>query len=165
MKRHVWAIILAAITGNVVITLYLIVQRSIADHLSLATCLLQLSQWDASNGYGPAAFSGGWAMAGIGQLMDIVVSLCWATLFTFFWVRYPALRRNTWAWGLAYGVVVMIVMLYVLVPIGHATPMRSSISNVIRVLVAHTVFFGLPLALVVAWCERSGERLRAKALT
>ena len=153
MSRHVQTIVLAAVAGDVAITLYLIVQRALSDHLSLTACLLQLMQWDASNAYGSTAFAGGWPMAGVGQLMDLVVSLGWAALFTLLYVLVAALRRHTWAWGLGYGVFVMVVMLYVLVPAGHATRMQDTVSNVVRVLVAHTVFFGLPIALVVAWSE------------
>jgi hypothetical protein len=160
MMQQLRAIVLAAVVGDVAITLYLIVVAAVAGHASIGMSLLRLMQWDASNGYGDAAFAGGWAMAGVGQLMDLVVSLVWASIFTALYLRFPVVRRNTWAWGLAFGVVVMVVMLYVLVPIGHARPMHNNSVNVVRVLIAHTVFFGLPIALVVARLVTAPLRLQ-----
>jgi|SRR5579863_166353 len=141
------SIVLSALAGDVAITAYLVIERAIASHVPLAQCLLELMQWDASNAYGVRAFAGGWATAGIGQLMDLVVSLGWATLFVLCWARFAALHRATWAWGLAYGVLVMIVMLYLVVPLGHAQRMDSTPAHILNVLIAHSLFFGLPLAM------------------
>jgi hypothetical protein len=150
MTSWLRTIVVAAIAGDVAITLYLIVERAVEAHIPLGTCLLQLMQWDASNAYGNRAFAGGWPAAGLGQLMDLVVSLAWASIFAWLWARFAFVRHATWAWGLAFGVAVMIVMLYIVVPLGHARAMHASLVNTVRVLVAHTVFFGLPVALVVA---------------
>ncbi len=56
----------------------------------------------------------------------------------------------------------MVVMLYAIVPLGRAVPMQSTPSHVINVLVAHTLFFGLPLAVTVqAVTKRSRLNLTA----
>jgi hypothetical protein len=149
VSRYAWAIIASAIAADVAITFFLIAVPMVTVHSPLSKNLLLLLQWDASNAYGAAAFSGGWAMAAMGQLFDIIVSIAWATFFLALWLRMPALRLHTWAWGLAYGAIVMVVMLYGLVPLGHAARMHDSASNIVRVLIAHTVFFGLPLSLVL----------------
>jgi hypothetical protein len=117
--------------------------------MPVMTCLQQLLQWDASNGYGAAAFDGGWPTAGIGLAMDTVVSLVWGFVFAWLYVSAPIVRQNVVVAGLCFGAIVMVVMLYVIVPIGHAVRMTSTISHVINVLVAHTVFFGLPIALTL----------------
>jgi hypothetical protein len=88
-------------------------------------------------------------MALIGLAMDFVVSLVWAALFTWLYIAFPTIRQNIAVTGLVFGVVVMVVMLYAIVPIGHATRMQSTVSHVVNVLIAHTVFFGLPVALTV----------------
>jgi hypothetical protein len=41
-------------------------------------------------------------------------------------------------------------------PVGHATRMHSTVAHVINVLVAHTIFFGLPLALTVDTLLKAG---------
>jgi hypothetical protein len=147
--RFVVASISAAIVGLVAITAYLVVERALADRLSIVLCLLQLLQWDASNAYGPPAFDGGWPTALVGLAMDLVVSLAWAALFTVLYLMLPTVRRYIAPAGLVFGAFVMVVMLYGIVPIGHATRMNSTPSHVVNVLVAHTLFFGLPLAIAI----------------
>lgn len=88
-------------------------------------------------------------MALIGLAMDVVVSLVWGAIYTALYVMFPFVRRNVVITGLVFGAVVMVTMLYAIVPIGHAVRMQSTVSHVINVLVAHTVFFGLPIALTV----------------
>lgn len=135
--------------GLIAITIYLVVERAVAEHLPIALCLRQLLQWDASNAFGVAAFAGGWRMALIGLGMDFVVSLVWALVFTALYLGAVGIRRNLVLAGLTFGAVVMVVMLYAVVPIGHAIRMESTPAHILNVLVAHTVFFGLPLALTV----------------
>jgi hypothetical protein len=147
--RFAGAIVAGAAVGLAAITIYLVVERAIAARLPLTLCLRELLQWDASNAYGLRAFDGGWPMALLGLAMDFVVSLAWAGAFTLLYTAVAAVPRNV-AWvGLAFGAVVMVVMLYAIVPLGHATRMEGTPAHVINVLVAHTLFFGLPLALTV----------------
>ncbi|HYL26481.1 MAG TPA: hypothetical protein VEW74_01535 [Candidatus Nitrosotalea sp.] len=148
-SRSIGTAAIAAIAGLIAITAYLVVERAVAEHLPIALCLRQLLQWDASNAYGVAAFAGGWTMAMIGFGMDLVVSLVWALLFTAIYLGVAGVRRNVVVAGLIFGAVVMVVMLYAVVPIGHAIRMPDSPAHVLNVLVAHTIFFGLPLALTV----------------
>jgi hypothetical protein len=148
-SRSIGTAVAAAIAGLVAITIYLVLERAAAEHLSIVLCLQQLLQWDASNAYGLHAFAGGWPMALIGLAMDFVVSLVWALVFTALYLAFAGLRRNIVLAGLAFGAVVMVVMLYAIVPIGHAMRMQNTPPHVLNVFVAHTVFFGLPLALTV----------------
>ncbi len=140
----------ASAAGLVAITVYLVVERSIATGISVVVATEQLLQWDASNGYGRAAFFGGWSLATIGLLMDAVVSTCWAALFVLLYIAVPQIRRNLTLYGLLFGALVMCMMIYIVVPIGHATPAPRTLASTINVLIAHTVFFGLPLAYVAA---------------
>jgi hypothetical protein len=155
-SRLIHAAVAAAIVGLTTITIYLVVERAFAERLSVVLGLQQLLQWDASNGYGRAAFEGGWPMALIGLAMDFVVSLAWAVAFTALYVAVPVVRRTVAPTGLVFGAVVMVVMIYAIVPIGHATQMHSTVARVINVLVAHTVFFGLPIALTVDAVLKAG---------
>jgi hypothetical protein len=147
--RFVGAVILAAIAGLIAITIYLVVERAIAEHLSPVLCLQQLLQWDASNAYGPKAFDGGWPMALAGLAMDCIVALCWAVVFTVLYVSFAAVRHNVVVSGLVFGAIVMLVMIFGVVPLGHAVHLQRTPAHVINVLVAHTIFFGLPVALAV----------------
>jgi hypothetical protein len=148
-SRFFGASTLAAVTGLVAITVYLVLERAIADRLSVVLCLQQLLQWDASNAYGRRAFSGGWSTAVLGFAMDFVVSFAWAASFTVLYGALPTIRKHIVAAGLVFGACVMVVMLYGIVPLGHATRMHDTASHVVNVLVAHTLFFGLPLAMTI----------------
>lgn len=152
----------AAVVGFAAITLYLVIERAVSARLPILLCLQQLLQWDASNAYGSAAFSGGWPTALIGLLMDFVVSLIWAALFTLLYETLTVVRRCLVPVGFCFGVVVMVVMLYGIVPLGHATQMHRTVSHVVNVLVAHTLFFGLPLALTVRAVLRPGTSRQLK---
>ena len=70
----------------------------------------------------------------------------------------PTVRRYIVPAGIVFGAVVMVVMLYAIVPLGHAARMQSTPPHVVNVLVAHTLFFGLPLAMTVQAATK-GKRL------
>ena len=147
--RFTKASVAGAIVGLIAITTYLVVERALANGLPLIQCLLQLLQWDASNGYGRVAFSGGWTMGVIGLAMDFLVSLAWGIVFTVLYNGVPWVSRNVVVAGFVFGAGVMAVMIFAIVPIGYAPRMHKTPSNLLNVLIAHTVFFGLPVALTV----------------
>jgi hypothetical protein len=100
---------------------------------------LLLFQWDASNIVGPVAFAGGWGSAALGLFFDFIVSWCWAAVFTLLYVTVPAIARPS-----------------------------SDPRSLFNAFIAHTVFFGVPVALVVAGiCRRAlaepHEGIRAPA--
>jgi hypothetical protein len=148
-SRFISASIGAAIAGLIGITVYLAVERCLVEHVRLVLSFLQLLQWDASNFYGAAAFQGGWGMALRGLGADFVVALIWALIFTALYEALPLVRRYPALSGLCYGVVVMIVMIFVVVPQGHAVRVPLSTPQLINILVAHALFFGLPVGMMV----------------
>lgn len=147
--RFIIPAIAGAIAGLIAITAYLVLERAIAERLPVVLCLQQLLQWDASNAYGRAAFAGGWPMALMGLAMDVVVAICWGVVFTTFYALSPSARRHVGISGLAFGAIVMMVMIFGIVPLGHAVQLQRTPGHIVNVLVAHTIFFGLPLALTV----------------
>lgn len=153
------AVFLASACGLVAITLYIVVERSIATGISLATGTEQLLQWDAANAFGVGAFSGGWSMAGAGLLMDAVVSACWAAVFAALYVNVALVRRYLVPSGIVYGALVMCVMIFAVVPIGHAPQPPRTLVSIGNTLVAHTLFFGLPVALAIR--QMMGDTLRS----
>ncbi|MBV9718259.1 MAG: hypothetical protein JOZ77_03010 [Candidatus Eremiobacteraeota bacterium] len=150
----------AAIVGLVTITVYLVLERAVAAHLPIALCLRELLQWDASNAYGVRAFNGGWPTAFVGLAMDFVVSFAWAVAFAALYVMLPIVRRYVVLAGLCFGALVMIAMLFVVVPLGHATQLEPTLSHLANVLVAHAIFFGVPVALTIEGEIRREARLR-----
>lgn len=143
------AVLAAGLAGNLAITIYLVVTRSLTVHLPASVSLQQLMQWDASNAFGAAAFNGGWPIAGMGFLMDEIVSTCWAIAFALIYLRSGWVRRQSVLAGLLFGIPVMVIMLFLIVPMGHAQAALHTPAQLSNVLIAHTVFFGLPVALVI----------------
>ncbi|HVA27629.1 MAG TPA: hypothetical protein VNF68_05585 [Candidatus Baltobacteraceae bacterium] len=109
---------------------------------------LLLFQWDDSNIVGASAFSGGWGAAALGFFFDFIVSIVWAACFVGLYRAFPAVRRSIVVAGLLFGAVVMLVMFLAIVPLGHAHR-PTSLPSLVDSFVAHTVFFGLPVALTV----------------
>jgi hypothetical protein len=156
MSSSFRAVLLGGIAGNLAISAYL----SIVLPLFFHTPAIVLFQWDDSNIVGAGAYNGGWASAALGFFFDFIVSWVWAFCFVTIYNTLPFARRSTAVSGLLLGVVVMLVMGYVVVPLGHAQRPSDSPAGLLDRLIAHTVFFGLPLALtvraVIGW--RSSER-------
>ncbi len=162
-SRFISASVGAAVAGLIAITVYLAVERCLVEHVPLGLSFLQLLQWDASNFYGRAAFAGGWNMALRGLGADFVVSLIWAAIFTMLYEALPLVRRYPAIMGLCFGVVVMVVMIFAVVPLGHAVRIPMSSVHALNILVAHTLFFGLPVAMMVDNSLAGGHFGRAAA--
>lgn len=141
------AVLLAGIAGNVAIGLYL----SFALPVFFGRSPLLLFQWDASNIVGAWAYAHGFGAAALGLLFDFIVSWCWAAGFVVLFLKLPPVREAPAISGLVFGVCVMAVMIFLVVPLGHAARPSTSPASLLDTLVAHTVFFGLPVALVVSW--------------
>jgi hypothetical protein len=138
--------ILAGVVGALAIDLYL----SITLPLLHVANGIQLSQWDASNLLGSDAFRGGLSTAAIGFSMHLCVSIAWGIVFAFAFSRIAWMRANPLIAGLIFGAVVMQVMAYLVVPLGHAPHSTPTFLHWFNNFIAHTLFFGVPVAWVVA---------------
>ena len=141
-------ILLAAIGGAVLIDLFLGIVVALRGGVAISRGLEALSQWDASNFLGAAAFHEGWRAAGFGFCCHLVVSTILATIFVITAKRWKAITRHATACGAIFGALVMFVMRYAVVPLGSAQEARYTLVTFLLTLVAHVVFFGLPVALV-----------------
>jgi hypothetical protein len=139
--------IVAGLIGGVLIESFL----AIANHANV----IQIWQFVASGVVGGVAFTSS-NYAVLGFAMHFAISIVWATIYT--WAALgplPTLARHPVVSGLLYGAVVMIGMDVLLIvkhvgPGGLPDPGSLFIS-----LIAHTVFFGLPVALFVGKTARS----------
>ncbi len=68
-----------------------------------------------------------------------------------------SVRRYVVAAGLVFGACVMVVMIYGIVPLGHATRMHGTVAHLLNVLIAHTIFFGVPVAMTDAAVMKIGS--------
>jgi uncharacterized membrane protein YagU involved in acid resistance len=71
---------------------------------------------------GPASFHGGWQTAALGVLLQWLMSCIIAGIFVIAAQRIASLKTHWIAAGLAYGVLVYVVMNFVVVPLSKAHP-------------------------------------------
>ena len=147
MRHTLIAGLVAGSAGALTIWLYLIVTLGLIFHVPQ----LALYTWDASNflGYAAAARAGPTAVVAIGEGGHVLVSLGWGLLYALLARRWAALRTHPWLGGIVYGALVMQIMHFVVVPLGHAPQNAYTPAGFANNLIAHTLAFGLPVALVV----------------
>jgi hypothetical protein len=108
----------------------------------------RLLQSVASGLLGTAAYEGGARTAALGLALHFSIALAWASGFYLASRRLPALVRHAVAAGLAYGVVIYLVMyLVVLRYSAFPTPVTFTPFRVAINLAAHMFLIGLPMAL------------------
>ena len=145
-KTDIIAATAAGITGAVTIFLYLTISLPLFFHISP----LLLYTWDASNalGYQAASQASVATIVLVGQGSHIIVSLVWGFVFVGLLRVLPGIRRTPLAQGFVYGAFVMLFMHYAIVPLGHAPNNPYTLPGFTNTLIAHTFFFGMPLAWV-----------------
>jgi hypothetical protein len=157
--RVAGTIVIAGALGCVAIDLYLVVTHVWVFRDASA---IAISQWDASNALGVAAFGGGLPTALLGFAMHLCVSIVWAAVYVFVALRSRAILARPIASGVLFGIVVMLVMKYLIVPLGHAHQVPGTPAQLLNQILAHVLAFGLPVALVVS-ARLGGAKVRAPA--
>lgn len=147
-KTDVIAAVAAGLTGAIAIFLYL----SISLPLFLHIAPINLYMWDASNVLGiPAATHDPIPLIIlIGQGAHVIVSLVWGFIYVMLARRYPVLLRQPLICGAVFGLFVMLFMRFLVVPLGHAPLTPYTLVGFTNTFIAHTLFFGIPVALVTS---------------
>lgn len=155
-RTDVIAALGAGITGAITIFLYLTISLPLFLHIPP----LALYTWDASNalGYQTASQSSIPTIIFVGQGSHIVVSLVWGFVFVALLRVVRAIRRMPLVWGFVYGFFVMMFMHYVIVPLGHAPNNPYTLTGFTNTFVAHTFFFGVPVAWVATRLTKEPQR-------
>jgi uncharacterized membrane protein YagU involved in acid resistance len=137
----------AGVTAGVTLQIYLWLTILLPAHRGL----LGYWQWIASALIGNVAFTGT-GYAWLGLLVHFFVSITWAGGYAYLATQRDFLNRRWPISGPVYGLVVLIFMQVMLLGAGKFVfPTALGFANA---LVAHVVFFGLPVAYVVANLDR-----------
>lgn len=147
-SRVVRQAVIAGIVGGIVIDLFLYVAVVAPSHGSMTA----MWQWVASGAFGKAAFASP-AFIWIGLLVHFIVSICWAGGYAFLASTRPYMNARWPISGLVYGFVVMVFM--VLLQLGANVFQWPGTAGWFISLVAHTAFFGLPVAFTVSRLDRA----------
>jgi hypothetical protein len=133
--------VVAGLAGGVLIDAFL----AVVNHMSPIT----IWQFVASALVGGVAFTST-SYAALGFVMHFAISIAWALVYAAAAGPLPALVRRPVLGGLLYGVVVMAGMTMLLV-LKHVGPAGAPDTlTLAKNLIAHTVFFGLPVALTIS---------------
>jgi len=99
---------------------------------------------------GSSAFEGGWGTALVGLGIHLFISLVVAAVFIVAATRLPVLRRHPIIGGLAYGLVVLVVMTVVTL-LSAAPPVERDVAYWASALGSHLLAVGLLLGVLVKW--------------
>jgi hypothetical protein len=144
MRDTIQAGIISGIVGAFAIDLYLIVTQSWILHVATP---VEISQWDASNLLGRAAFFGGISTALLGLFMNLCVGAVWGIVFAVVMQRFGMWRVRPIVTGIVFGTIAMLVMRYAVVPLGHAHQPYVDAARLANLWAAHTLGFGIPVAI------------------
>ena len=101
----------------------------------------------ASGAFGrETAFSGGLLMAIVGLLFHYIIACSWTTLYFLIYPKMPVLSRSRIISGLAYGMVVWVVMNLVVVPLSAIPPRPFNPTQALIGCVVLMLAIGTPVA-------------------
>jgi uncharacterized membrane protein YagU involved in acid resistance len=146
--------IAAGITGGIIIEIYLYLTTVLPAHGSL----LIMWQGIASAAIGNVAHSS-ISYAWLGLVIHFIVSIGWAGGYAYFSQTQAFVDRRWAISGLVYGIIVYFFMQLLLIGarawVEPPTPLDA-----LNALIAHMVFFGIPVAFVVARMNAAGAETR-----
>jgi len=140
--RILRAAVLAGIAGGILFDLAIVGFQTLAgQHPSLPA----LWQFVASTMFGRVAFTSP-AYVWVGLVMHFAVSIAWAGGFAYLAQTKPVVIERPVISGFFFGLVVYVVMQLVLYSVQALR--ISGAPQVVAGLIEHTVFFGIPVAVV-----------------
>jgi hypothetical protein len=149
-RRVVRQAVIAGFAGGAVIEIYLYLTTILPVHGNV----LAAWQWIAAAALGKTAAYSSPAYAWIGLVVHFVVCIGWAGGYAYFAPRQAFVNERWFVSGVVYGIVVYLFMVVLQIGAGvFAMPSPPSVANA---LVANMLFFGVPVAYVVARLDRSG---------
>ena len=112
---------------------------------------VQVLRFVASGPFGNAALSGGEGWAAIGLLVHFSIMAVMVGAYLTVARRAPALLRHPVMAGLAYGVLLWLVMYWAVMPLRWPNnPLPHTLTEITAGLFSHCVLVGLPIAMIAS---------------
>lgn len=137
----------AILVGGGVAAVLDAVDALVAYRLAFGMTPLAIYQFVASGILGNAAYAGGAASALLGLGVHLLIAFTAATVYVLASERLPQLRRAAVGWGLAFGLVVFVVMSFLVIPLSRIPPSSPSLPLLLNGVIGHALLVGLPIAL------------------
>ncbi len=140
---------IAGIVGGILIDGYILVVAALGTHHPTP---LELYQFDASAILGKIAYSDP-KYAWLGLAVHFAVSLGWGIGYAYAAKQAPQIDAQPLVSGIAYGLVVYVVMQAVQLAANVLQPLTAT--TLVHGIIDHTLFFGLPVAYAVRAFRRA----------
>ncbi len=137
----------AIVAGGLAVAVLDGVNAIVAYGLAFGMKPVAIYQFVASGLMGQAAFAGGGGTALFGLAIHFLIAFTAAAVFVLASERLPRLRRDAVGWGLAFGVVVWVVMGFGVIPLSRIPPSMPPLPLVLNGVIGHALLVGLPIAL------------------
>ena len=108
---------------------------------------IRILQSVAAGLLGRSSFSGGWHTAALGLVLHFFIAFVVVLVYLMASRQLPILRRDYIACGLAYGILVYLVMTFVVVPMSAAGGGARPTAVILNGVLIHMFGVGLPAAL------------------
>lgn len=135
--------LLAGLGAGVCMEIYLLLTTVVPAHGSV----VQTWQWIASAALGQVAFSSP-TYAIVGLIVHFCVSIAWAGGYAYLAQQQTFMNQRWLISGIVYGFVVYIFMDLILLGVRMFVPPPPL--GLVNAVIAHCIFFGVPLAYVTA---------------
>lgn len=140
--------LVAGIIGGILIDAFLYVATMMPQHAPIT----MIWQFVASAAIGKSAFANP-NSAWLGLLMHFVISIAWGIAFSYVAHTRAQVAEHPYLSGVVFGVIVMVIMDIVTMAANVMAPITAM--SLVMGLIAHCVFFGLPVSLYVSRAIRS----------
>lgn len=117
---------------------------------------LMMLKFIASGVFGTDAFAGGSGFAVAGALFHYIIALIWTVLFFLLYPRWKFLQQNVWVTGVAYGLLVWLVMNRIVLPLSNTPPLPLTLKGALISSMILIAAIGMPLS----WMARKSGRVQ-----
>ena len=109
-----------------------------------------LFQSIASGLLGPHSFRGGWPTVALGIVLQFFIAIGAATFYYAAALLVPALVRNPWICGPAFGIGLFYFIQHVVIPLSavHQRTAPMAVTELVDQLLSHAFLVGIPIALM-----------------
>ena len=101
----------------------------------------------ASGVFGDNAYSGGLVMIAAGIIFHYFIALIWTVIFFFIFIKFNLSPCCKYIYGLAYGILVWLVMNLIVVPLSNTPHHPFTFKGVLLGVLFLIFFIGLPVSL------------------
>jgi hypothetical protein len=143
--------LLAGIAGGITIDAYLWLTTLLPAHTPIAS----MWQFVASTAFGKGALADP-AFAWAGLAIHLFVSTGWGIGYAYIAATRPSITARRLVSGIVYGIVVYVIMSIMLLADNNFT-YPPTINAFLNAVVAHALFFGVPVAFIVGRSSRRSK--------